>query len=152
MQRFLYWVDLPPVWLLAFAFLGWVQERRLPWGPPGGPVGDLLAGLLIGGGVILALLALSEMARQRTTPIPHRDARNLVVTGIFRRSRNPIYLGDLMILTGLFLLWGAWPSLILVPVLGWVLTDRFIRPEEARLADRFGRAYEDYTRRTRRWL
>lgn len=145
------WIDIPPAWLGVFALIAWAQSRVLPLGAVPSVAG-LLAGLLVGGGLLLALLALVEMRGHRTTPIPHHDATSLVMSGIYRRSRNPIYLGDLLILSGLVLYWGAWPSLILVPGLAFVLTDRFISREEAFLNERFGRAFEDYCQRTRRWL
>ena len=76
----------------------------------------------------------------------------LITTGIFRLSRNPIYLADLLILTGVSLIWGKFIGLILVPLLGWVLFRRFISGEEARLREIFGEEYTAYTARTRRWI
>lgn len=152
MRRVTHWIDLPPVWLAVFLALAWVQAHRLPVGPAGGALVDLLAGLLVGAGILLAVLAIAEMRRQRTTVIPHREADALVTSGIFARTRNPIYLGDLLILAGMILFWSAWPSLVLVPLFGWLITDRFILDEERRLAARFGRAFETYVARTPRWL
>ena len=146
------WIDLPPVWLAVFLSLAWVQAHRLPLGPQGGALTDLIGGLAVGGGVLLVVLAVIEMRRARTTVIPHREAAALVTSGIFRFSRNPIYLGDALVLTGVILFWGAWPSLLLVPVFGWLITDRFILDEERRLAARFGRTFEAYVARTPRWL
>ena len=152
MRRMATWIDLPPVWLAVFLALVWVQAHRLPVGPAGGPATDLLAGLLIGAGIILMLLAVSEMRRHRTTVMPHRDAAALVTTGIFKRTRNPIYLGDLLILAGMTLFWSAWPALVLLPLFVWLFTDRFILDEERRLAARFGRTFETYMERSPRWL
>jgi len=147
----LQWLDLPPVWLIGFLCLGWAQVTYLPFGPlSGGPIG-LLAGGLVGGGVILIVLAFAEMRRHATTVVPHREADALVTSGIFKRSRNPIYLADVLILAGFLLKWGAWPSLALVPVLIWVLERRFIVPEENRLRRKFRAAYAAYERKTRRW-
>ncbi|WP_138469708.1 isoprenylcysteine carboxylmethyltransferase family protein [Poseidonocella sp. HB161398] len=152
MARLRDWVDIPPVWLAGCLCLAWSQSRLLPWPAPGGPAVQLLAGLLVGGGAILAVLAIDEMRRQKTTVIPHRAPAALVQSGIFRRSRNPVYLGDLLILAGFCLFWGAWLALPLVPLLFWILTDRFVLPEEARLSETFGRAFEAYCARTRRWI
>lgn len=152
MRRVATWIDLPPVWLAVFLALAWIQAHRLPLGPAGGALTDLLGGLLVGGGILLLVLAIVEMRRARTTVIPHREAAALVTTGIFRRSRNPIYLGDALILTGMILYWSAWPALLLVPVFVWLITDRFILDEERRLAARFGRTFEQYSARTPRWL
>jgi len=153
-QQVTKWIDLPPVWLAVFLALAWVQARAMPVPAPAGlrAIADLGGGLMVGGGVLLILLAALALRRARTTVIPHRDPAALVASGVFRRSRNPIYLGDALVLTGLALAWEAWPSLALVPLFVWLITDRFIRPEEERLRAAFGRAFDDYTRRTRRWL
>jgi len=112
----------------------------------------LAGGLLVGGGLLSIGLAALEMRRARTTVIPHMEPDALVTSGIFRRSRNPIYVGDALVLTGLILRWGAWPSLVLVPLFVWLITDRFVLDEEARLRARFGAAFDAYVERTRRWL
>ena len=145
-------LDLPPLWLILFIALAWVQATRWPVGMVDIPLVDLLAGVLLGGGILLSLLAILEMRRARTTVIPHREPERLVTGGVFGRSRNPIYLGDVCILLGLVLFWKAWPSLVLVPLFMWVLTDRFIAPEEARLRARFGTRYDTWAARVRRWI
>jgi len=152
MGRMTTWIDLPPVWLAVFLALAWLQGHRLPLGPSGGSLTELAGGLAVGGGVLLMALAVIEMRRANTTVIPHRDAAALVTSGVFRFSRNPIYLGDALVLTGLILFWAAWPALVLVPLFGWLITDRFILDEERRLAARFGRTFEAYVARTPRWL
>ena len=146
------WVDVPPLWLGLFAALAWVQATRLPVLQVGSGVTDLLGGMLVGGGLVLIGLAAHAMMQARTTVIPHRDPAALVSTGIYRRTRNPIYLGDALILTGLMLRWEAWPSLILLPLFVWIITDRFITPEEDRLRDHFGPAFDRYAGTTRRWV
>lgn len=146
------WLDLPPVWLALFIALARIQAVRLPVGEIDTPLTDLLAGLLVGGGILLALVALVQMRQNRTTFIPHRHARHLVTNGVFSRSRNPIYLADAMVLLGLIVHWSAWPSLLLVPLFMWLITDRFIREEEAWLLQDFGARYAEWCRKTRRWL
>ena len=145
-------IDIPPMWLALFLAMAWVQSVRWPLGPSGMALVDLAAGVLVGGGILLMGLALWEMRRARTTVMPHLDADALVTSGVFARSRNPIYLGDVSLLTGLILYWNAWPSLVLVPLFVWLITDRFIRPEEDRLRRRFGRQYEHWAQRVRRWV
>ncbi|SFC08496.1 methyltransferase family protein [Tropicimonas isoalkanivorans] len=147
-----HWVDLPPVWLLLFLLLARIQAVRVPVGAIDTPLTDLLAGLLIGGGLLLMAVAVMQMRQNRTTIIPHRHADFLVTNGVFGRSRNPIYLADTLILTGFIVHWSAWPSLILVPLFVWLITDRFILQEEERLRADFGARWEDWAARTRRWL
>ena len=147
------WIDIPPVWLLGALVLAWVQKSFYDYGLGFGPVwADLLGGLLVGGGLILAGLAVTEMRRHRTTVIPHMEADRLVSSGIFKRSRNPIDLGDVMILTGLILYWDAVLALPLIPILFWVLETRFIVPEENRLRKKFRADFARYEKDVRRWL
>lgn len=147
------WIDMPPVWLLGALALAWVQKTHYSLGLGFGPVlADLLGGLLVGGGLILMALAVYEMRRHRTTVIPHLEAERLVTSGIFKRTRNPIYLGDSMILLGLILYWDAVLALPLVPVFVWVIEKRFIVPEEGRLRRKFVAEFARYSQQTRRWL
>ncbi len=145
------WIDLPPVWLAACLVIAWMS--RGAFGLGFGPVwADLLGGLLVGGGLVLMALAVMEMHRHRTTLIPHKDADRLVTSGIFKRTRNPIYLGDSMVLAGLILTWDAVVALPLIPIFVWVLEKRFIEPEEGRLRRKFVADFIRYTQQTRRWL
>ncbi|MDC1399769.1 isoprenylcysteine carboxylmethyltransferase family protein [Yoonia sp.] len=118
----------------------------------GGPVTSLLGGLLVGGGIVLILLAASEFRRRKTTIIPHLEANNLITTGIFKRSRNPIYLGDALILAGLALRWEAPIALLLVPLFMGTITQRFIVPEENRLRVKFRADFARYCQNTCRWV
>lgn len=147
------WIDIPPVWLAAFVAAAWVQGRYMAMGLSlAGGVTDLLGGVLIGGGLILAALAVYEMRRSRTTVIPHQNAAALVQSGIFSRTRNPIYLGDLLILAGLILRFDAILSLVLLPVFLWVIERRFVIPEEDRLRRKFRADFARYCQKTRRWI
>jgi protein-S-isoprenylcysteine O-methyltransferase Ste14 len=144
-------IDLPPLWLALMAGLAWLQSRVLPvggFGAWGGPLG--WAFILAGGALMLA--AFVEFRRHRTTVVPHQEARVLITTGVYRLSRNPIYLADALILSGLSLWWNALAGILLVPLFMAVISARFIRPEEARLRVRFGPAFEAWATRTRRWL
>ncbi len=146
-------LDIPPVWLLGFAALAWLQAQHLSLRLSlDGGFTDLLSGVLIGGGLILVLMAIVEFRRHRTTVIPHETPTSLVQSGIFKRSRNPIYLGDVLILTGLVLRFDAVLSLVLIPVFVWLLERRFILPEEDRLRKTFHADFARYEGSTRRWI
>ena len=147
------WIDIPPVWLvLALVITWWIGQLQPAFMALGGPVTDLLGGLLVGGGIVLMLLAFAEMRKQHTTVIPHMEASNLVTTGIFSRSRNPIYLGDALILAGLALRWEVPVALLLVPLFMGTITQRFIIPEENRLRVKFRADFARYCEKTRRWV
>ncbi|MCA0905236.1 isoprenylcysteine carboxylmethyltransferase family protein [Ruegeria marisrubri] len=147
------WMDVPPVWLIAFAALAWLQARYLNLGLSlEGGLTDLISGVLIGGGILMAVLAVVEFRRHKTTVIPHETPSTMVQSGIYKRSRNPIYVGDVLILAGLVLRFDAVLSLVLVPVFVWVLERRFILPEEDRLRRTFRADFARYERKTRRWI
>lgn len=147
------YVDIPPVWLVAALCLAWAQKTYFPFGLSFGPVwADLLGGVLVGAGGLLIALAAYELRRHRTTILPHHEAAALVTTGIYSRSRNPIYLADSLILAGLILYWDAVLSLPLIPVFVWVIETRFILDEEKRLRRNFRANFARYEKQTRRWL
>lgn len=147
------WIDLPPVWLVLCLAIAWAQATFAPYGLDfGGAWADLAGGLLVGGGVLLALLAVYEMRRQKTTVIPHRTPARLVTGGVFSRTRNPIYLGDVLILAGMILRWDAVLALPLLPVFVWLIERRFIIPEENRMRREFRADFARYERKVRRWV
>ncbi|MGH1577604.1 methyltransferase family protein [Planktotalea sp.] len=147
------WIDIPPVWLLGFALLAYWQSAALSYGLSfGGAWADFVGGLLVGGGIILMLLAVYEMRRMRTTVIPRQEADQLVVSGIFKRTRNPIYVGDALVLMGLILRWDAVLALPLVPIFVWIIEKRFILGEENALRRKFRASFARYCQDVRRWV
>ena len=142
-------LDYPPVWLAGFAALAWGIGRLAPMPFPGARV---LGWLLLASGVLLLLGAAAQMLARRTTLDPHGAPSALVTGGLYRLSRNPIYLADALMLAGLALVWRAPQALALVPLFAAVITRRFIRPEEARLMALFPDAFPAFAARTRRWL
>lgn len=144
-------LDYPPVWLIGCLLLARAQAAL--WTPgSGAPWAFWAGGALVLAGLGLMLAAVPQFLRRGTTVVPHRPPSALVTGGIYRISRNPIYLGDVLLLAGFVLIWGAWPSLVLVPLLAFVLQRRFILPEEARLQAAFGDDFRAYRARVRRWL
>ena len=142
--------DYPKAWLLAALLLARAAGRVLPHGPDWlGQAGVVLA---LAGGALLATGAL-HMRFADTPSDPTGTPRHLVTKGLFAWSRNPIYLADALILTGLCAAFGApLAALVLTPAFVAIITQRFIRPEETRLAAAFGPAFAAYAARTRRWL
>jgi protein-S-isoprenylcysteine O-methyltransferase Ste14 len=103
---------------------------------------------------LVAAAGILEFRRARTTvnPMTPGAASALVVRGVFRISRNPMYLGFSVILLG----WAVFlqsASALVVLVAFIVYIDRFqIQPEEHALEKTFGVTFRDYARRVRRWL
>lgn len=147
------WLDMPPAWLALFIALAWVQSSHFTYGLHfGGAWADFAGGLLVGGGLVVFVLAVVEFRRHQTTIIPREEPSRLIQSGIFKRSRNPIYLADTMILAGLILRWDAVLSLPLVPIFVWVIETRFILSEETLMRQSFRMEYAKYERKVRRWL
>lgn len=147
------WIDLPPVWLVGFLVIAWVQSSRQSLGLGfGGGWAQFVGGLLVGGGILLMVLALVEFRRHRTTPVPHHTPDRMIQSGIFSRTRNPIYLGDALVLTGLILRWDAVLALPLVPIFVWMIEKRFVIPEENRMRRVFRADFARYTEKVRRWI
>ncbi|TCO70332.1 methyltransferase family protein [Rhodovulum euryhalinum] len=151
MKRLFHYVELPPAWLALFAGVAWLQARLLPLDLTG-RAGDMAGMALVAAGLAVSGWAALHFVLERTSLIPRETPNTLVTTGLYRFSRNPIYLADAAILLGLILIWDALPSLILVPVFIKVIEWRFIRKEEAAIRARFGAAFEAYCARVRRWI
>ena len=105
-------------------------------------------------GILLLLMAVAAFVKARTTVNPHKPetASKLVTTGLYRISRNPMYLALVMLLiAGAFLL-GNWASFIGPGVFVALITYLQIKPEEEVLTGQFGAAYTAYCQQTRRWI
>ena len=96
--------------------------------------------------------ALREFRRHRTGLLPGQATTAMLDRGPFARSRNPLYLGLLVLYVGLCLLLPTFWGLVLAPVAVALVEWGAIRPEERFLRERFGPAYEEYAGRVRRWL
>ena len=147
------WLNIPPVWLALALVIAYFQARYVHFGLSlSHPITHMVAGLSIGAGVLLMALAVIEMRRHRTTVIPQREADHLVTTGVFKWTRNPIYLGDAMVLLGFILHWDAVLSLAILPIFIMAIDYGIIVHEEDRLRRKFRSDFERYMRDTRRWI
>lgn len=145
------WIDVPPVWLALFLLLAGGQAALVPVIQLGDGFRVIGGGLALTG-VAVILLAAFEFRRYKTTLIPHELPSAMVQSGIYGLSRNPIYLGDVLLLLGLSLRWESLLGILAVPLFALIITRRFIRPEEARLRGAFGPAFDAYAERVRRWV
>lgn len=144
----------PPVALLIGIALIYALSVRLPATNFNLPGQAWLAGLLFVAGLGLMLAAAWALQRAHTTinPIWPDHAKHLVTSGIFRFSRNPIYLGDSLILLGMVFWFGNWLGIAVV-ALFLLFIDRFqIRAEEQALSRLFGEGYRQYLSHTHRWF
>lgn len=148
----------PPVIDLAGIGLMWWLARSFPaaqlWPLGAYPFGVGAAiGLALAGGLI-ALAGVWEFRRARTTvnPLSPERASALVQTGIYTITRNPMYLGMLMLLIGWAAYLGNAASPVVLPLFIWVLNTLQIQPEERILRERFGEHFTRYAARVRRWV
>jgi protein-S-isoprenylcysteine O-methyltransferase Ste14 len=142
----------PPLLYLAGFLAGVGLEEALPIGRP--PLAITLAGSVLGVGAWLALdgAAMLSFRRARTSMIPMRPSSALVISGPYRFTRNPMYLGMAFLYIAIALALGfVWP-LIVLPLVIAAVDQRVIAIEEVYLVRRFGQPYCDYMREVRRWL
>ena len=145
-------IPWPPLLLLAGIAAGVALGAWLPI-PVSRPAAVQIAGyFLIALGITFDFSAIWTMWRARTNILPHKAAGELVTSGPFRLSRNPIYVGNTITLFAMAFafsnLWYAIAALVMA-----LLVDRLaIRREEAHLAARFGKTWNAYASRTPRWL
>lgn len=108
--------------------------------------------LLVVLGFLLGIGASLEFRRARARSNAHGVKAPLVRSGIYRFTRNPIYLGFLLMLIGMPLNSGSYWGIVLAPVMVILFNRLVIGPEEKALVQRFGNEYTSYTARVRRWL
>lgn len=144
----------PPLVALAAAILMWfasslTEPLRLPFG------------FRVGGALALAFVGLSissagivRFRRARTTINPHKPsaASSLVSGGVYRFTRNPMYLGLLVTLLGWAVFLSNLFAALFVPLFAFYIDRYQIRPEERVLSSLFGAEYASYRSRVRRWL
>ncbi len=105
-------------------------------------------------GLSIELFSLALFVRARTTinPLKPSNSKKLVTSGLYKVSRNPMYLGLLLLLTG----WAFWQTNLigfpLIILFVWYITEFQIKPEEQALAQLFGDEFTEYRRLVRRWL
>lgn len=148
-------VRFPPPFIFVGGFLiGWLVDR---WGRglplSRGGVGLEQAGFaILVVGVVLAAWGIITFRRARTAVVPHHPASQLVTTGPYSFTRNPMYLGlTIAYIGGAGVINSGWP-LILLPVVLILLVRLVISREERYLSDAFASEYGAYRSRVRRWL
>jgi protein-S-isoprenylcysteine O-methyltransferase Ste14 len=133
--------------------LGWLADRRVRWPLLSDhPVSIALGVFLVVGGAALAFTGIRRFWRARTTVLPFGGTTQLVTTGIYRFTRNPMYLGMALAYVGCAMLVNSVWCVLFLPValtLAYVLA---IRPEERYLTGKFGEVYRRYCADVRRWI
>ena len=142
----------PPLVAVFFIVLAYFLGRFIPL-PITVPLVLRYLGLVLTfAGFLLGIAAFMEFRRARTTVDPHGTTKHLVTSGIYRFTRNPIYLGFLLMVIGLPLISGLYWGLVLAPFYMMTMSRLVIEREEVYLERKFKGEYTDYTSRVRRWL
>ena len=131
------------MWLVAFPAL----DVNLP-------AREVFAGVLIVAAAVVGLSAVLGFRRAKTTvnPLKPEQASSLVVRGIYRWTRNPMYLAMLLVLAAWACIVANVAALAILPLFVLYLNRFQIGPEERALQARFGGEFEEYKRTVRRWL
>ena len=148
-------LKIPPavVWLAA-ALLMWGIDRALPLSWPAPSLRTWLGSVVALSGGLLSLLGLFAFYRQSTTINPHKPEHTeaLVTGGIYRCSRNPMYLGLLLVLAAVGLYLGNPATAVVLPLFVWYMNHFQIKPEEQVMEQKFGADYIRYRSQVRRWI
>ena len=151
--RFLLHVPVPWVFVLNY-LLGVGLERIHPRviSPEAAQLSTMAGAVLFGAGAVIAGWGLVLFRQARTTTVPGQSSAQLVTSGPYRFTRNPMYVGlGLAYLGEAALLKQMWPAILLpltIAYVNWTV----IPLEESRLEEVFADQYRDYRARVRRWI
>lgn len=143
---------MPPVYFLVTILLIAALHFSLPIATIIAAPWSYSGAVVIGAGFLLVIVAARQFQTHATAIRPFEESSALVTDGVYRFSRNPMYLGLIAILAGVAILLGTLNSFLPIPFFAFLIQQRFILREEAMLAGNFGDRYCDYRREVRRWI
>ena len=142
----------PPLVFLGGLGIGLALSTWAPTEYLGRTIARPLGGVLIGLGVLLALSAFRAFFQARTNIRPDRPSSALVRTGPYRFTRNPMYLSLTIVYVGVAVMMQSLWSLLLLPLVVFLIRTKVIAREEAYMERRFGAEYLRYKSEVRRWI
>jgi len=146
-------INLPVLYSVATAVAMALARNYFPIAPMlAPPVGYIVGTVLIVAGIGVTVSAGVSFRQARTPLLPFEQSTTVVTTGLYRLSRNPMYVGMAMTLLGIASLMGRLSPFLLVAVFVAIIHFRFVLPEEKFLEGLFGTEYLDYKKRVRRWI
>jgi protein-S-isoprenylcysteine O-methyltransferase Ste14 len=145
---------IPPLALVAIVAAG---MAILAYAAPASaevPARLVVALALVLAGALVAAAGVVAFRRHKTTvnPFTPDQSSSLVTMGVYRFSRNPMYLGFLLALAGWAVYLASWPAALWLPAFVLYMNRFQIQPEERALLERFGQQFVTYSKTTRRWL
>jgi len=145
---------IPPIQVAIFALLMWFinkasgikhlnfsQQENMSW-----------CIFLIGVSIVATAVYAFKKSNTTTNPLHPEKTSKLVITGIYKYTRNPMYLGMLFVLLTYAIRLGNLYSFIVLPLYVWYITTFQIKPEEEALKKLFGEEFSNYTKSVRRWI
>ena len=143
---------IPPVYFLAAVAASVGLHFFLPLARLVPSPIHLAGAVLVVVGLGLTLWGAGLFRLAGTPVVPFTQSTALVTGGIYRFTRNPMYLGMMVALLGLAVLLGTLGAFVPIPLFVWQIRRKFVLPEEAFLEGIFGGRYLEYKARVRRWL
>lgn len=129
-----------------------VLQSRLPLPFIAASTARPLGAVILVVNMVIGLPAVRGMFAARTSPNPSRPTTALVLSGPYRFTRNPMYLGLTLMYAGLAIFFRLTWGLALLPLVVWLITIWVIVPEETYLEHKFGAQYLSYKSRVSRWF
>ncbi len=144
----------PPVYMLLMAGLMWLLDNTLPVSELIPAPWNKLGYLLIFFALFADGISWVQFLRVRTSvnPIHPEKANQLVTNGLYKITRNPMYVGLLLILIGWGIILGSFSPFLVLPIFILLITTQQIIPEERVLEEKFGQQYRDYKASVNRWF
>ena len=144
----------PPLLTVISIGMGIAIEyfKPLPLVPGLGHVRIAAAAALVLIAVVCVASAIRQFMRHNEHPSPYKPTGTIMDSGIYSRTRNPIYVGFLIIVLAVAVAMNSAWLLLSFVVLALVLHFGVVKPEERYLSAKFGSTYDDYRRRVRRWI
>ena len=142
----------PPVFLLVAIFVGYWMQRVVALGLPDWGGWSVVGATVVGAGCGILIAGWVQFYRAKTSVLHNRPSSFVIQSGLYRFSRNPIYVAALLLQVGIGVMMDNLWVVVLVPVTK-VMLDRFvIAGEEAYLEGAFGEVYVAYKKGVRRWV
>jgi protein-S-isoprenylcysteine O-methyltransferase Ste14 len=143
---------MPPTWMLIAIIAMLVLNFLLPVVKIIPTLWNLCGLVFLVSGITLNLIADRAFQQVGTTVKPYQESSNLVTGGVFQISRNPMYLGMVLMLIGIAVLLRSLSPLLIVIPFAILIDQIYIRVEEQMLMEKFGAKWQAYKAQTRRWL
>lgn len=143
---------VPPVYMFASIALMVVLDWLSPFGFKAGPLLWGFGGCFISLGVFLDIYCALLFKKANTGIVPFHEATSVVETGPYKITRNPMYVGMVLIQLGVVVILGNLLAFLPLVVFVWIIQKNFIEGEEGYMEATLGQPYIDYKSRVRRWI